>query len=56
MPTFVPAREPWTLFEMHDLNVVVAGLNSTIAESHRKKDHFGHLGEDQLAWFAERLR
>jgi DNA-binding beta-propeller fold protein YncE len=47
--------EPWTLFEMPDLQVVVAGLNSTIAESHRDEDHYGFLGQAQLRWFAERL-
>jgi hypothetical protein len=36
--------------------VVVAGLNSTIAESHRDTDHYGWVGEAQLAWFAEQLR
>ncbi|MEV8508331.1 metallophosphoesterase [Actinoplanes sp. NPDC051475] len=47
--------EPWTLFEMPDLAVVVAGLNSTMAESHRDEDHYGWLGEEQLRWFADRL-
>ncbi len=52
--TFTP-DEPWTLFEMPDLAVVVAGLNSTMAESHRDEDHYGWVGEKQLRWFAERL-
>ncbi|MGQ0775313.1 MAG: trypsin-like peptidase domain-containing protein, partial [Pseudonocardiales bacterium] len=52
--SFTP-DEPWTLFEMPDLHVVVAGLNSTMAESHRDADHYGHVGEHQLRWFAERL-
>lgn len=47
--------EPWTLFEMPELAVVVAGLNSTMAESHRDDDHYGWVGEQQLRWFAERL-
>ncbi|TQS29730.1 pentapeptide repeat-containing protein [Microbispora sp. KK1-11] len=47
--------EPWTLFEMPDLKTVVAGLNSTIAESHRDEDHYGYCGEAQLRAFAERL-
>ena len=47
--------EPWTLFEMPDLKIVVAGLNSTIQESHRDEDHYGWLGEEQLRWFAKRL-
>lgn len=48
--------EPWTLFEHPDLGVVVAGLNSVIAESHRAEDHHGFLGERQLRAFAEKLR
>ncbi len=52
--TFTP-DEPWTLFEMPDLDVVVAGLNSTMAESHRDADHYGWVGEHQLRWFADRL-
>ncbi|MGH3824020.1 MAG: metallophosphoesterase, partial [Pseudonocardiaceae bacterium] len=52
--SFAPA-EPWTLFEMPDLGVVMAGLNSTMAESHRDADHYGWVGEDQLRWFAQRL-
>ena len=47
---------PWTLFTLPDLRVVVAGLNSTIADSHRPEDHYGWIGEAQAAWFAERLR
>lgn len=52
--TFTP-DEPWTLFEMPELAVVVAGLNSTMAESHRDADHYGWIGEHQLRWFADRL-
>ena len=52
--TFTP-DEPWTLFEMPDLGVVVAGMNSTMAESHRDADHYGYIGEHQLRWFADRL-
>ncbi|HET9253640.1 MAG TPA: metallophosphoesterase [Pseudonocardiaceae bacterium] len=52
--SFTP-DEPWTLFEMPDLNVVVAGLNSTMAESHREEDHYGWVREHQLRWFADRL-
>jgi 3',5'-cyclic AMP phosphodiesterase CpdA len=48
--------QPWTLFELPDLRLVVAGLNSTMAESHRGEDHYGRVGEAQLRWFAERLR
>ena len=48
--------QPWTLFELPDVRLVVAGLNSTMAESHRDEDHHGWVGEAQLRWFADRLR
>lgn len=47
--------EPWTLYELPALKVVVAGLNSTMRDSHRGEDHYGWLGEGQLRWFKERL-
>ncbi|WP_239377232.1 TIR domain-containing protein, partial [Frankia sp. Cj5] len=43
----------WSLFEVPDRNVVVAGLNSTMAESH--EEHYGWLGEGQLRAVAEVL-
>jgi WD40 repeat protein len=46
--------EPWTLFEMPELSLVVAGINSTMAESHLT--HYGWAGDDQLRWFGRRLR
>jgi WD40 repeat protein/3',5'-cyclic AMP phosphodiesterase CpdA len=46
-------HHPWSLFEVPDLRVTVAGLNSTQAESH--EDHRGWLGKDQLHWFAFEL-
>jgi 3',5'-cyclic AMP phosphodiesterase CpdA len=46
--------EPWSFFEYPELGVVVAGLNSVIAESHEQ--HFGFLGEEQLRSFAAKLR
>lgn len=52
--TFTP-DEPWTLFEMADLAVVVAGLNSTMADSHLDADHYGWVGVPQLQWFRPRL-
>ncbi|GAA0392469.1 hypothetical protein GCM10009530_49710 [Microbispora corallina] len=54
-PAFDSAQ-PWTLFELPELRTVVAGLNSTIAMSHREEDDHGFVGEAQAAWFAERLR
>jgi len=47
--------EPWTLFEIPSLKVVVAGMNSTLHDSHRDADHHGFVGEAQLRWFADRL-
>uniref|UniRef100_UPI00366DCA97 WD40 domain-containing protein n=1 Tax=Plantactinospora solaniradicis TaxID=1723736 RepID=UPI00366DCA97 len=50
------SEQPWTLYAVPDLQVVVAGLNSTVADSHRDEDHYGHLGEAQASWFAQWLR
>jgi hypothetical protein len=47
--------QPWTLFEMEDLKLVVAGLNSTMAQSHRRADQYGWIGAEQARWFARRL-
>jgi HipA-like protein len=49
-------EEPWSLFEYPELSVVVAGLDSAMAESHRREDHYGFLGEKQLRDFAAKLR
>lgn len=60
------AEQPWTLFEVPDLMVVVVGLNSTVVEGHdcqkageapdpKLPRHVGCVGEPQLRWFAERL-
>lgn len=48
--------QPCSLFHVPDLELVVAGLNSTIAYSHRDSDRHGQLGEAQSAWFAHQLR
>ncbi|WP_405151544.1 TIR domain-containing protein [Sphaerisporangium sp. NBC_01403] len=50
------SAQPWSLFAEPELKVVVAGLNSTMAMSHREEDAYGQLGQAQAAWFAERLR
>jgi WD40 repeat protein/3',5'-cyclic AMP phosphodiesterase CpdA len=50
-----PRDLPWTLFEVPQLRTVAAGLNSTINESHRTEDHYGHCGRAQYEWFAEQL-
>jgi 3',5'-cyclic AMP phosphodiesterase CpdA len=49
-------KEPWTFFEVPKLKLVAAGLNSTLKESHREQDHYGWVGEEQLRWFAGKLR
>lgn len=46
---------PWSLFEIVDRNVVIAGLNSTMAISHRPEDDYGQVGAEQVDWFARRL-
>ncbi|MBB5077240.1 WD40 domain-containing protein [Nonomuraea endophytica] len=48
--------QPWSMFEIPDLKVVIAGFNSTMAMSHLERDAYALLGEGQAAWFAERLR
>lgn len=48
-------EEPWTLWEVEELQLVVAGLNSTMRESHLPDDRYGWVGERQLHWFSERL-
>jgi WD40 repeat protein/uncharacterized protein YjbI with pentapeptide repeats len=53
-PMFESAQ-PWTLFTVPELRVAIAGLNSTMAVSHRQEDVYGWIGEAQAAWFAERL-
>jgi WD40 repeat protein/3',5'-cyclic AMP phosphodiesterase CpdA len=52
--TFTP-DEPWSFFEIPEVKVVVAGLNSTMPETHLPDQQYGAIGEDQLRWFAERL-
>ncbi|GAB2633380.1 WD40 domain-containing protein [Nocardia goodfellowii] len=48
--------QPWTLFPIPELRVVVAGLNSTLAMTHRPGDDYGEIGTAQAAWFAQQLR
>ncbi|TYK47774.1 TIR domain-containing protein [Actinomadura decatromicini] len=50
------SAQPWTLFPIPDLRVVVAGLNSTLPQTHREADRYGRVGSAQAAWFNERLR
>jgi WD40 repeat protein/uncharacterized protein YjbI with pentapeptide repeats/3',5'-cyclic AMP phosphodiesterase CpdA len=51
-----PPDQPWALIELPELGLAVAALNSTMADSHRAEDHCGWLGEQQLSWFAARMR
>lgn len=48
--------QPWTLFDVSDLHVVVAGLNSTMAIGDREAEDYGWIGEEQATWFANALR
>lgn len=48
--------QPWTLFPVPELRLVVAGLNSTMAATHRPEDDYGFIGTEQKDWFAEQLR
>ena len=50
------AAEPWTLFELADLRVVLDGLASTIPDRQSAPEHYGVLGEQQIRAFAEKLR
>lgn len=49
------AERPWSLFELRDLRVVVAGLNSTLDDTPGRGDHAGAIGEEQAAWFVKHL-
>ncbi|MFF7973533.1 TIR domain-containing protein [Streptomyces sp. NPDC007905] len=48
--------QPWTLFPVPELHTVIAGLNSSMAYSHRRDDQYGMVGPEQAAWFAQALR
>ncbi|WP_330460106.1 TIR domain-containing protein [Streptomyces sp. NBC_00820] len=48
--------QPWTLFPVPELRTVIAGLNSSMAYSHRRDDQYGLVGPEQAAWFAQALR
>ncbi|WP_374231128.1 metallophosphoesterase, partial [Streptomyces sp. UNOC14_S4] len=50
------ADQPWSLFPVPALRTVVAGLNSSMAHSHRPEDQYAWLGPEQAAWFAQALR
>jgi WD40 repeat protein/uncharacterized protein YjbI with pentapeptide repeats/3',5'-cyclic AMP phosphodiesterase CpdA len=48
-------ERPWSLWVDDELRLVVAGLNSTMRESHLDEDHYGCVSEAQLRWFAGAL-
>ena len=57
----VPGRvfredQPWSLFEIPELQTVLVGMNSAMAESHEDKDHYGYVGQEQMLWFLEKLK
>ncbi|MEU5691141.1 trypsin-like peptidase domain-containing protein [Actinosynnema sp. NPDC020468] len=45
--------EPWSLFEVPDLKVVVAGLNSTFDDTHSRPG--AGFGSAQVDWFTRRM-
>ncbi|MEU4425136.1 pentapeptide repeat-containing protein [Actinoplanes sp. NPDC024001] len=51
----LPKDQPWSLIEYPDLRIMVAGLNSTVAMTHLPQQRHGHLGAEQINWFADRL-
>ncbi|MFJ8478128.1 TIR domain-containing protein [Kitasatospora sp. NPDC094011] len=56
LDTVFDSDQPWTLFPVPELGTVIAGLNSSLAHSHRPDDQYGWLGPEQAAWFAQALR
>lgn len=50
-------KQPWTLFKIsgRKFKLVIAGLNSTMKDSHKSEDHYGYVGKKQLDQFAEKL-
>ncbi|WP_147315505.1 WD40 domain-containing protein [Asanoa ferruginea] len=50
------AEQPWSLYEIKDLKVVLAGLNSTVEDGPDRTGHGGEIGIEQAQWFAEALR
>jgi WD40 repeat protein len=53
-PTF-SGDQPWTWYEFAELGLVLAGVNSTMAENHLDDSHFGFVGEQQYRWFSDRF-
>ncbi|MEV6772509.1 pentapeptide repeat-containing protein [Nocardia sp. NPDC051030] len=55
-PLVFAAGQPWTLFPIPELRVVVAGLNSTMDMTHLPDTNYGQVGTPQATWFATQLR
>jgi WD40 repeat protein/transcriptional regulator with XRE-family HTH domain len=51
----IEAEQPWSLFRIPELRVVVAGINSTVDDNHLMTERHGSIGAQQARWFAERL-
>jgi 3',5'-cyclic AMP phosphodiesterase CpdA len=47
--------QPYRLHQFEDLRLAVAVLNSNWKETHRKEDHYGWCGKEQLRWFEDQL-
>jgi WD40 repeat protein/uncharacterized protein YjbI with pentapeptide repeats len=47
--------QPWTMFAVPSLRLVVAGLNSSMAITHRAEQDYGAIGNEQAAWFGQQL-
>ncbi|NUT96758.1 MAG: NACHT domain-containing protein [Saccharothrix sp.] len=54
VPVAFTADEPWSLFAVRDLNVAVAGLNSTMADNHLG-DAVPEVGGEQVTRLSRRL-
>ncbi|MEJ2854550.1 MULTISPECIES: trypsin-like peptidase domain-containing protein [unclassified Saccharothrix] len=54
VPVAFTADEPWSLFEVRDLAVAVAGFNSTMADSHLGEAE-PEFGEEQVTRLTRRL-
>ena len=52
--TYMQAEQPWSLYEIKDLRVVIAGLNSTVYDS-VDEQRAGWIGSAQAEWFGQRL-
>ncbi|WP_052721092.1 pentapeptide repeat-containing protein [Actinoplanes rectilineatus] len=48
-------EQPWSLFRIPELRLVIAGINTTMDDSHLMTDRHGSMGEEQCRWFADHL-